>query len=176
MVGASPTPNGITPCPSASAALGESAALIGKTPTPLRILEKLSPVQREAFEKAVLEVERTPLVAGADRAVFYSGNVGDRPAWEIVEQLEKKGSVDSVNTLTDGLLNRPEFRKLLPDDAMGFVDKLASRKLADGASGMVKFVGEVERITPHSVFRRIELPALLKNPNLSPESRREVSV
>jgi hypothetical protein len=145
--------------------------MVSKTPVPKRILDTLTPEERLTFEKALKEVETSPILARPDKAVFYSGKVGDRNAWEIAEEAAKSGKFDSVNTLSDGLLNRPEIRGKLPRDAMQFVDELASAKLADGASGAVNLVGDVNTIRENSVFRRIELPRLLENEKISAASK-----
>lgn len=176
VVGDAPSPKlgGVQPCPNATKALGESAAMIGKTPVPTRILEKLSPQQLKIFEDAIGRVDSMP-APRPDKAVFYSGKVGDTWAWEVAEASARSGNFDSVNTLTGNLLNADEIRKSLPRDAAEFVDNLASKRLADTAQGAVTFVGEVEKIGPNSVFRNVELPALLNNPNISESSRRELT-
>ncbi|MGN3973360.1 hypothetical protein [Tsuneonella sp. SYSU-LHT278] len=167
-------PCGIQECPEATKRLGQSAMMVGKTPVPIRILEKLTPAEKSVFERAIKEVEATPLKARTDKAIFYSGRIGETPAWKLVEKMEKTGAHDTVNTLSNGLLNRKDIRDVLPDDAMGFVDDLASAKLAENAEGAIKFVGDLDSINPNSVFRRIELPALLKNPKITPGSRKQL--
>jgi hypothetical protein len=163
-------PPGVQGCPGKIPA-GPAPVRISNTNVPARILEKLTPAQREVFERAIKEVEDTPIVARPDKAVFYSGMKDGVPAWKAAEEMASKGAVDSVNSLTKNLLNRPEIRDILPDDAMGFIDDMASKKLAEGASGVLNLVGDLDTIRESSVFRRIELPALLKNANISPESR-----
>lgn len=147
---------------------------ISRTVVPKRILDILTDAERETFENAIREVEAAPLKARKDKAIFYSGKVGDAYAWEIAEQQARDGLYDSVNTLSDNLLNRPEIRQGLPRDAMNFIDDLASKKLAEGAEGVINRIGEVETIGANSVFRRIELPALLKNDRIAAESRAEL--
>ena len=175
LVGEAPSPkaNGLQPCPQATKIAGERAVMIGKSAVPIRILKNLSPAERAFFEKALLKAESVP-APRADRAVFYSGKSNGRWSYEVVGDLEKSGVVDSVNSLSGDLLNADDIRKILPRDAMAFIDNTASKRLAETAIGKIKFVGELDSIGPDSVFRKTELPALLKNKALDPASRSEL--
>jgi hypothetical protein len=149
--------------------------LISKTHVPKRLLDTLTPAERSTLEKALKEVEATPFISRPDKSVFYSGKAGDRNAWEIAEEAAKSGKFDSVNSLSGGLLNRPEIREKLPRDAMNFVDQLASAKLAEGAKGAVNLIGDLNTIKENSVFRRVELPRLLDNLNISESSKSKLN-
>lgn len=155
--------------------LAVPSTIVSKTRVPDSILAKLTSAERAVFEKAVAEVETTPLRARPDKAVFYSGKSGGDWAWKKAEEAARSGAFDSVNTLSGNLLNRPEIRDVLPRDAMAFLDDMASEKLARGASGVVNVIGDLDTISATSVFRRIELPALLENPGIAADSRAALS-
>ena len=166
--------NGVQVCPKATKVLGEAGVMVGKTPVPKRIIEKMSDEEFAFFEKKIKEVEDLDLISRQNKSVFYSGKSGGKYSYEIAEERAIYGEFDSVNSLSGDILNRDGIRDILPDDAMRFVDNMASRKLAGNASGHVNFIGEVDTIGEKSVFRTIELPELLKNPKISPESRKEL--
>ena len=58
---------------------------------------------------------------------------------------------------------------------MNFVDQMASAKLAEGAKGAVNLLGELNTIKENSVFRRVELPKLLDNPNIAAASKAKLA-
>ncbi len=165
---AAPPSKVTAPCPKA---VGVLSSLVSKTPVPDSILARLTASERAALEKAIAEVEANSFRSRPGKAVFYSGKSGGDYAWKTAEESARNGVYDSVNTITDDLLNRPEFRDVLPRDAMAFIDDMASEKLAKAASGEITFIGNPETISATSVFRRVELPALLDNPKIAPASR-----
>lgn len=141
---------------------------------PERIHTKRTPKERAAFEKALKEGEDTSCVSRKDKAVFYLGKVGATPTSKIAEDAARRGEVESVNSLSKDLLNRPEIRDVFPDDAVNYIDDLASKKFAEGASGSIDRIGDVKTIRATSVFRRIKLSVLLKDERTSPQSRAEL--
>ena len=164
---------GLQPCPSATKMLGESGTLIGKTPVPTRILEKLSDEQLILFQESLAKIEIMPIPAKG-KSIFYSGKIGDNYAWEHVAALERSGNWETVNTLTKDALGAGEIRTKIPRDTLSFLDNLASRRFAETSSGDIHFKGSIETIGSSSVFRKVELPALLKNPDISEASKIEL--
>lgn len=164
------TPSGMTRCPGVKA---PPTTRISKTEVPNQYLN-LTSKERKAFEKALKEIEEAPMVPRKDKAVFYSGKVNGGKAWELAEDAAAKGEYDSISTLTENVLNKPEYRKTIPADTMGFLDVMASRKLAQNASGDVTIIGDVSTIRKSSVFRNIELPKLLNNPKISNRSKKHL--
>ena len=152
----------------------------GRGPVVDRVRTGLTPDQRTLFDGLVEKIDSLDASPRKDSAIFYSGKVGDGPAWKIVKKVvsESNGSSMSINETQLGayLMDAKTQNAVggLPPDAVRVIWDEASRKYAQSAQGKIAFIGDPKTVMQTSVFYRVELPELLSNPSVSSESKAEL--
>jgi len=101
--------------------------------------------------------------------IFYSGMVGDQPAWKVAAEMAKTKNMNWITDVSGGALDKN--RGLIPADAMDWLDTQLSKRLAQNVSGDVTFLGDLKTVATDRIFYKTELPELLKNVNVSPASK-----
>jgi len=142
---------------------------------PASTLSKLeTEEQAKAFQETLDAIERIDFskLKSKSGSLFYSGKVGDDPAWRVAERMAKEKNMNWITDVSDGALDK--HRGVIPQDAMDYLDRKLSTELAKNVSGDVEILGDPASIRKTSVFYQNELPELLKNPNISPASKEKI--
>jgi hypothetical protein len=167
---AEPPKKPVEPAPTPSIAAAK--ATLAKRGVPSQTLATLSSREEVgAFTETLNNVDAIDWTKLNQKSgnIFYSGMVGDQPAWKAAAEMAKTKNMNWITDVSGGALDKN--RGLIPADAMDWLDTQLSKRLAQNVSGEVTFLGDLNTVATDRIFYKTELPELLKNVNISPGSK-----